>query len=443
MKYIRLLLVLAIALAGFGFASSAKAGVFTYTSGISLQNLSDATANITLYFYKPDGTIDTTKADTIDPLGSKVYFPIPTSDGFSGSVVIESDVVIASISNILGDGGLAAAAYDGSSSGGSPVLLPLLMHENGNYNTWFNVQNAGGGDADVLVEYSDGITATAVVKPGAAFTFDQLTETHPEAVFSGIVTANQPVAATTIEENPDVMFAYSGFLAGATHPIMPLVNANNSGYITGINIQNTGEVSSTVTVAYDATLFGTDCTETQTIDAGKSATFALYAFAGTPLPGMTTDCAALETFVGSGKVLENTGDVPLTAIVNQLKPGVNGEAYGAFNGGDATSAVVFPLIMNANSGYWTSESLTNVGEISTTVTCSYVPYGDFAPEDDVVTLNPGEGASFLQKAIWGDKLYIGSSTCEASGGGLIVGIVNELGPSGTKDQLLVYEGFNK
>ena len=445
MKYIRFLLIVVMLIAGLGIAQGpAKAGQFTYTSGISLQNLADATANISIIFYLPNGTEDPNSpvADTITPLGSKVYFPIPTDAGFSGSVVIQSDVKIASISNILGNSGEAAAAYDGSDAGSLTVSLPLLMKGNSGYNTWFNVQNAGSADATVSVAYDDGVTNSAVIKPGAAATFDQVTEAHPGKVFSGIVTSDQPIAATVIEENPDIMFAYSGFIESSKAPIFPLINANNSGYVTGISIQNAGSTATTVTVSYKASTAGTACTETQTIAAGKSGLFALNAFAGVALPGMTTDCVANAKFIGSALVTANSANEDLTAVVNQLRPGVNGEAYGGFSAAAATGTVVLPLIMNANSGYWTSISIMNVGLADTTVTCAFTAYNSFTPAPVSATISPNAGHPFLQPAHLGATKYIGSATCTTSPPGQIVAVVNELGPSSTNDQLLVYEGFN-
>jgi hypothetical protein len=224
---------------------------------------------------------------------------------------------------------------------------------------------------------------------------------------------------------------------------MPLVNTNNSGYITGINIQNSGGTDTSVTITYTPSAAGTACTETQTVPAGKSGTFALYAFAGAPLPGMTTNCVAGGKFIGSAKVTANSAAQGLTAVVNQLKPGVNGEAYGAFNAVDATGTVVLPLIMNANSGYWTSISIMNVGAVATTVTCHFTAYGSVVLPTPTTTLDPNEGVSFLQAAgdEFGSTKYIGSATCVAPGG-QIVAVVNELGASSTNDQLLVYEGFN-
>jgi len=76
------------------------------------------------------------------------------------------------------------------------------------------------------------------------------------------------------------------------------------------------------------------------------------------------------------------------------------------------------------------------------VTCVFTPYGGLILPEPSAVLQPGEGVSFLQSQQFGANKYIGSATCSTDPSGQIVSVVNELGPSGTADQLLVYEGFN-
>jgi hypothetical protein len=415
----------------------ASAGKFSYLSGIQVQNLAAVDANVQLSYYNQDGTTDGSPvADIIPANGSKTYFPVDASVGFDGSVVISADQPVAAISNVLGDLGAAAASYVGTSAGSTSVNLPLLFKGNAGFDTWFNVQNTGTAAASVTVAYSDGTTsgAAVVIQPGAAHTFDQATETHTAAVFSGVVTSDQPVAAAVIQESSEVMFAYTGFTSSTPSPLMPLINSNNSGYITGVQIQNTGAAATDVTVSYTAVV-GTDCTETLTIPANGSTTFALLAFSGTHAGENCAD--APTTFVGSAQVTGNTANSGLVAIVNQLKIGVNGEAYGSFDSAAATGAVVMPLIMDNNSGYFTGFNVQNVGDASTTVTCTFVG------STYVVTgtLAPGEALNDLQLGKLGGTA-ISSGVCTASSGGSIIGVVNELGPSSTQDQLLVYEAIN-
>jgi hypothetical protein len=431
-RSIVILFTLLLVLAAFSVAS---AGKFSYLSGIQVQNLAAVDANVQLSYYNQDGTLDGSAVAAIIPAsGSLTFFPVDASDGFDGSVVISADQPVAAISNILGDLGAAAASYVGSGAGSTSVNLPLLFKGNAGFDTWFNVQNTGTADATVDVAYSDGtLVSDVVIAPGAAHTFDQATETHSAAIFSGVVTSDQPVAVAVIQESVDVMFAYTGFTSGTPNPVMPLINANNSGYITGVQIQNTGGTDTDVTVSYTAVV-GTDCTETLTVPANGSTTFALLAFSGTNA-GET--CAnAPTTFVGSAEVTGNTAGNDLVAIVNQLKIGVNGEAYGSFEAAAATDTVVMPLIMDNNSGYYTGFNVQNVGAADTTVTCTFVG-STYTVTDD---LAPGEALNDLQLGKLGGPA-ISSATCTAPGG-TIIGVVNELGPSGTADQLLVYEGIS-
>ena len=437
MKTVRFLLALALALAAFGaFSRSAAAqGVFSYTSGFQVQNLEGDTANISVKFYdRTTGDLVTTVPTTVPANGSKTFFPLTdVSDGFNGSVVIESDNQVAAISNVHGNNFAANASYVAASSGNTTVSIPLLMKNNSGFNTWFNVQNTGGSDASVDVAYSDGTSVNdVVVKPGAAKTFDQATETHSLAVFSAEVTSTQPVAITVIEESSLLLFAYNGFQGGSTNPVLPLINANNAGFTTGVQIQNAGGTATNVTVSYTPS-DGTACEETQSIPAGGSKTFALAAFDN----GANSDCVAGAKFVGSAQVTVNSASQPLVAVANQHKLGTNGEAYGGFDSANATDTVVLPLIMDRNSGYWTGFSVMNVGGSSTAVNCTFTGTSYTAG----ATLAAGEAFTDLQNGAIASG-YVGSATCTAGSGGQIVAIVNELGPSGTADQLLVYEGIN-
>ena len=443
MKQLRTIVFVAMALAltlGISHSVTLAQGQFPgYTSGIQVQNLSSEQANITLDFYKADGTKDNTVSDTINGNSSKTYFgtTLPVSQGFSGSAVISSDKPVAAISNLVNSAFTAGAAYVGSSQGTTSVNLPLLMKGNSGFNTWFSVQNAGSGAANVTVNYSDGTSATASIPVGSAKTFYQAQENHSEKVFSGKITSDQPVVAVVLEEDAKTMFAYSGFTAGSTNPVLPLINSNNANTITGVQIQNTGTDSTEVTLSYTPTPgFGTACTETQTIAAGKSATFALFAFS--PSGSSSSNCTPGQRFVGSAQVTKNTTNQPLAVIVNQLNSGVFGEAYGGFDPANANQTVVMPLIMDRNSGYFTGFNVMNVGSVATDVNCTFTNTSYTAQAN----LSPGEAMNDIQLKKIADK-YVGSATCTASASNAkIVGVVNELKENATNDQLLTYEAFN-
>jgi hypothetical protein len=435
----RLHLVLAISLlVALAIPLTASAQI-VYNAGFQVQNLDTSnSATIQITFYKQDGDVAATVDDTVAAGGSNTYFPLDAvSEGFNGSVVISSDRDIRAITNVLGNGLDYGASYGGFTAGATTVYVPLLMKENSGFNTWFNVQNAGSSATTVSIAYSDGKNASCSnLEPGAACTLDQSTEAHAAGwVGSAIVTASEPIVVTVMEVGPTTLFAYGGFTGGSTDVAMPLINANNSGYISGIQIQNMGSSSTNVTVSYTPSLAGTACSETLTIPAGQSETFALFAFA----TGANSTCVAGATFIGSASISANSASQDLVAIVNQLNgPANKGAAYEGFDPTSATDSVVMPLIMDRNSNYFTGFSVLNVGSAQTTVNCTFTG----STHTESATLDPGEAMTPLQNGVIADG-YVGSATCTAGSGGQIVGIVNELNTVLTGDAFLVYSAFNR
>jgi hypothetical protein len=460
MKSIRFLIgiVLLFALVGYS-VQSASAATWSYTSGFQVQNLDTTNpASITIDFFDGSGNSPAgSQVQTqISAGGSVTEFPLNTvQSGFNGSVVISSNAPLASVVNIIATSGSskANAAYIGASSGSTTVTLPLLMANNSGYNTWFTVQNTGTTATKISAAYSDGKTAdsgSTLVAPNASYTFRQANETGHSKVFSGTVTSTpaMPLVATVVEEGTSIIFAYNGFAAGSNNPVMPLINANNGGVVTGTQIMNTGSLATDVTLSYSPSGAGAACTETQTIPGGQSRTFTFFALAaGSPQPpegGMVTTCVGGAKFIGSAQVTGNSASQKLVAIVNQLKPNVNGEAYSAFDPTLAGSSVTMPLIMDRNSGWFTGFSVMNVGTTTATVNCTFSKNANGGAAPSYALTNVSLGANQALVDIQSGKImnkYAGSGTCTATGGKL-VGIVNELS-NAPGANLLVYEGISQ
>lgn len=445
----KVIVILVIALiATLGAANVFAAPVLNYTSCFQVQNLNASqSATIAISYYAKGVAAPTIVNDSVPAAGSKTYCPLSAvSEGFDGSVVISSDVEVAAIANVSGaETGTPNwtsynASYTGFTSGATTVNLPLLFKNNSGFDTFFNVQNTSLTDAAaVTVNYSDGVSANANIPPGQAHTFRQADEAHTQAVFAATITSNQPIVATVIEVGPSnmpMLFGYNGFTSSSTNPVMPLVQANNSGYTSGIQVQNTGGTSTNVTLTYYPATDGTQCTETHAIAPGASATFALYSWE--PGDANTDDtCVNGEKFIGSARVTGNSAGVGLVAIVNQHAFGGNkGASYGAFDPANATDTVVMPLIMDRNSDYWTGFNVQNVGAAATTVNCTFANTGYTAS----ATLQPYEALNDIQ---WNSIApgYVGSAVCTSTGQP-IIGVVNELRNVGTQDTLLTYEGAN-
>jgi hypothetical protein len=327
----------------------------------------------------------------------------------------------------------AGASYVGSAAGATTVSLPLLNKGNSGFTTWFSVQNAGTAPANVTINYSDGTTASVTnLAVGAAKVFYQKDETHSVTNFAGTITSNQPVVAAVLQENSAIIFAYTGFTGGSTNPVFPLVNSNNAGFVTGLQVQNAGSQATDVTMSYTPSTAGTACTETQNIAPGAAKTFALAAFAN----GANSNCAAGVKFVGSAQVTANSANQPLVGIGNQLGAG-NGGAYGAFDPAAATSKLVMPLMMDRNSGFFTGFNVQNVGSVAATVNCVFTN----ATYTKSQLLQPGEAMTDLQINKIADK-YVGGATCTADNASAkILAIVNELSTTADPvDLFFVYEG---
>ncbi len=470
-KFARFAIALALLVTLFAGVSTGYAALVSYSSGFQVQNLEGSAADITITFYNRDGTVALNVTDSVPANSSNTYFPLqnignengtlPT--GFDGSVVISSDKKIAAIANVLGSDGsnpLAfGASYTGFTGGSPTASLPLLMKGNYGFNTWYSVQNAGSTATSVSVTYSDGVTAGPVtVQPGAAAKFEQVNESHAAGwVGSANVTSTAAdIVISSLEVGPTTLLAYNGFSSGSKDPVMPLVQANNYGYQTGIQVQNTGTTQTQVTISYTPGPGqpGTACTETRKVAAGKSTSFALYVFAPYTDPNpsslVSENCTTGQQFVGFAKVTANSAGTNLVAIVNQLNTAANkGAAYNAFDPASGTNNVVFPLIMDRNYGYFTGYNIVNVGSTTiakaslvctingkdgngTTVSKTFSPPADLAAGTGWNQVNLNTLANG----------FVGSASCVGPSGSMMVGSVNEVNTGSPADTFLVYEGIS-
>ena len=477
---VALVLAVLISLTGLSVASAetspASINAVTWTSGVQVQNLENATATVTLSFYRQDGTKVDSPLYTIQPLSSRTFFPLSDAPtGFNGSLVISSTTQVRAIGNMMGSGaGNYLASYNGFQAGASPVNLPLIMCNNSGFNTSFNVQNTGTADAHITISYkpgsngTPGLSETATIKAGAAKTFDQaegsstrncstLKDASGKFIGSATITSDQPIAAVVMQLNTtnfQAALAYGGFTAGSPTVALPLVMANNSGYFTGIQVQNVGSASTTVTVDYSPNTAGAGnpANEVFTLAAGASKT--IIQNGAPPNNGSTVNnWANIGRYIG-GATITNSAGQNLVAIVNQTLPSpAKGSAYEGFNPAAATTKISAPLLMANNSTYQTGVQVQNVGTVAATVTIDYGPNtaGSFNPANEVFTLQPGASKTIIQNGAppsngstvnnWGTNRYIGSATITASAG-KIVAIVNQLSPSLAGDQLASGDAFN-
>lgn len=434
----------------------AQGGVgITYQTGFQLQNLSASTATVAIAYYNQSGAIVTTVTDSIAANSSKTYFPIAPASPFNGSVVVSSDQQLVAIANQLSGGTLTGGSSTGSFSGGAnSINLPLIMRGNSGFSTWFNVQNAGTTVTTVNVTFVPGSsgsasTASASVAPGASATFDQFPNAAlgPLFVGSAVVTATQPIVATVEQAGTGsikALLGYNGFTSASTSVALPLIMAQNSGFFTGVQVQNTSGSAAVITVTYAPNTvagMGTPVPDVSpSVPAGGSYTFLQNG-------GQWT-----ARYVGAATVTASAS-APIVAIVNQLKIGALsfGSAYEGFNPASAKNKVSAPLIMTNNSGYFTGIQVQNVsGTSPCSVSVTYGPNtasggGLYTPVTDSDSISTGSSKTFLQNGndhsnTWGAGKYIGSAVIQGTGCNILA-IINELKLT-VNDQLFTYDGFN-
>ena len=134
--------LLALLLTVLGASSAFAQGSVSYAVGVQIKNLDNSNAaNVTVTYYnQSDGSQAGALSQGI-PAGDS--FTMATlagvSTGFNGSAVVSSDRQIAAIANVIGNGTMGAS-YNAFSAGDTSASLPLLMRNNFDFNTWFNVQ---------------------------------------------------------------------------------------------------------------------------------------------------------------------------------------------------------------------------------------------------------------------------------------------------------------
>lgn len=477
LRFLTILAAMVLALLPLGaFAQTA-----VNNSGFQVQNLGTATANITIVYYRADGSQAATQQDTIAANSSKTYFgsTMNVAAGFTGSVVISSDQPVVAITNLLGPA--LGDSYGGFSGGATSINLPLVLRGNFGVDTWISVQNAGTAAANVTVTYTagsagnNGVTDTATIAPGAAATFYQKNKSELGTRFVGAAkvasTNGQAIVAVVNQEtqSSNALFSYGGFTtAGSTTVAAPLVVSNNFGSYTGIQILNTGTAAADATVTFNANTTSSAAGSAQPCGALTARTFNIPAGGsvttiqgnGDASLGFDTQFASCR-YIGSATV---TSAQTIAVIVNQVSSsGSNGSAYAAVDPSATTQVINAPLIQANNFGTFSGVQVQNTGTAATQVTVTYgpnspeasngLPSGQSAcptPTARTQTLQPGASFTFIQSnAISGDPQfdsqfascrYVGSATISAASGGKLTAIVNQVNPSGG-DGLFTYSAF--
>ncbi len=314
---------------------------------------------------------------------------------------------------------LVAGSYYGRVGSAQPLAVPT-------WSSGFQIQNLDSANpANVIIIYRDQNGAEVYrqlfpIPAGGSKTVFPL----PVTGFDGSVEvqSDRPVAAIAnlLTSGPTMLDSYTGVTSPGTQAFLPLIMRDNSGYSTTVYIQNTGSAQASVTLEYR---------RTGSAAVVKTRSFGIAPGGRATIRQFEDDPDLGSRWVGSIRV---TSDQPVAAVVTQS----NGSILFSYNGFSQGSPVMYlPLIMCGNSGWCTGLQAMNVGGAPTTVTLKV----DGVVRDSV-TLGPYESKTWYPVPPGSmSQRHVGSAVLEASAGGQIVAIVNELNTG--LNQGMSYVGF--
>jgi len=359
---------------------------FGIDTSITVQNVGDTSATVNIS-YVPGiaGNPATEPPFSLAPGASKTIFQKDNTalgsgaPGFVGSATITATGNI--VATVLQEGNGQLTAYNAFPAGtGSPtVALPLVLGNNFGAYTGIQVLNAGTLPTTVTINFAPntvtaptgGLTPCTTppqrqlsINPNQTGTLIQdAGNGNPpfDPFFNGCIyiggatvtsNNNQPlfVIVNQVNSGSKDASSYAGFNpTTATNTVLaPLVAANNFGTFSGVQVQNVGTSTTSVTITYGPNTFqGTPpsgfslCTtptpRTTTVQAGASFTFLQTYIAGQPTTGLSPIGSDSQfqscMYVGSATITAGSGG-KIAAIVNQISTGPASNdklfTYGAF-----------------------------------------------------------------------------------------------------------------
>jgi hypothetical protein len=399
-----LVLVLAMS-ASLSFAKNSFQGLpigTSWSTGIQIQNVGSANANIVMTGYDVNGATtytDSTTGANVPSFSSVNYTTFPSAvSTFNGSAVVSSDQPVVAIVNINngGAGGYAAGQYQGvdSSKASTTVRFPLVKNNFGSKCTTFFIQNAGSSAAVIYASFSNGSTwnSGSPVNPGVMVTIDPAAATPAvpgTSPYALTVTSTQSLAGTVAEAfctNASLLQSTRGFgdSDGASTLLAPIYKYSFGSRSTGLQVQNIGGSAADIYVSYSHAPLSScqpSCAAYSqhqlSVPAGKSVTFfknIILAAAGggstgstgTPLP---TGSLAAATVTSSGTIV---------AIVNEsfdsLPEGFlrnTATTYSAQPSTAAATKLAIPLTKEVFSNKTTGIQIQNAGGVMATVVVTY------------------------------------------------------------------------
>jgi hypothetical protein len=233
---------------------------------------------------------------------------------------------------------------------------------------------------------------------------------NADGIFSAKVTSDQPlagVASVWTGAMHGEFSNYNAFIGGQTEAVVPALYKNYYNFVSSLTIQNLGAADAAVTITYSN---GT--TDTATLTPNQAKEF--YQPNNPALPSGNS------AGVFSAKI---SADQPVVAIVN-IEDKVKG-LLASYNGATTvTDTVLCPVVMKEFYGWFSAQTVQNVGTLATDVTITYAN----GMTRSFTGVDPNETINIIELANAGSVLPATSSlaaTITSSNGQPLVAVVQE------------------
>ncbi len=380
----RILLAVALLLlwAGNGIVVAQSTGTKApgiWVSSINIQNVGTGDATVVLNFYDANGSLVLSYTVTpVIPAGGSRSLYVPTqipglSDG-QYSVIVSSDQPLQVVVNSSSTNPSTAGAYKGVQADevGTTLYFPGLYKNYYGFYSQIVLQNVEDSDATVTIKFYYQKTGEEAVTVGPftipktssrVFALGDLTDVpsgNVNGLLSAVVTSNKKLAGIANIWSSAYHGEYSDYNAytsGSTTVVYaPALYKNYYGFVSSLTIQNLSNENANIRVTYS-----NGVTETKTLSPFQA--FEYYQPANPALPSGNVQG------VFSAKI-ESLDGKPIVVLVN-VEDKTKG-LLASYNGpSEATTSVGCPVVLKAFYGWFSAQTVQNVGTAPTNITITY------------------------------------------------------------------------
>jgi hypothetical protein len=390
-KKLSVLTVLLVVGLLMGLSVSALRATGSRTTGVVVQNLGDAAATVRLDYYNQAGSTVAYTETLIQP-ASAVGFGANNqsglTDGFVGSLVVSADQPIAAIGNDTDSD--SVGFYSAVTEGATKLYVPALYKGYGNWfsEIWIQAVEEVPADATATITFRDrsgnqtGTTKTVDLTSYATIKVSpsDYTDIPSDPAWAGgaVIESSYKMGAVIRNTRSTTvgMIAeeYNAFATGDTLVYVPAIykqfGAWNSN---GINVQNLGAVSTTVSIDF----YDRDGNLVTTYDFPNA-----FAANGGVQAINTNNIAAIAANYAGTAVIKSNNAQPVIGIVDVTSTAQGkGNVYNAVLGTDGADTVYLPSQYKRFGGWRSGVIAMNLGATPVEITFEFYARGATTPTE--------------------------------------------------------------